>query len=227
MPPPNFRDVISRRLVLSALSFGVVLGLALGSFGLMPVPTVDVEWTIPVASARDYAPSATNEAGEELLLIYVGSSTCGWSNRPELQQMVRGLKIELRSRALMEGRSFAAIGIARDRRASDGLSHLDKFGLFDEVAAGHGWANSGLQKYIYGSGEMAGRAVTPQIILVSRRLHYPAGHVSIADEHVLLRRTGLDQISEWVDDGAPIPDHDDERASAPSPAFQLPADAGQ
>lgn len=200
------RPVRSRaaRFTLLALSIGFVLGVSLGSAGLLPVPDFSIRWSVPALSSDEFVPNAGTGPGKQLLLVYVGSSTCGWSNRAELPPMVRNLKAELQVRATAVGRRFAAVGIARDRRADDGLAHLEKFGPFDEVMAGHSWANTGIQEYIYGGPNMAGPGVTPQIILVSRQLDYSVGHVSVVDEQVLLRKTGLGEISEWVTAGAPF-----------------------
>ena len=191
---------------LLALGVGVALGFGLGSLGLLPVVDVDIRWTVPALSVSEYVPEALSTEGEETVLVYVGSSTCGWSNTPELPSLIKGLKAELQSRAHREDWRFATIGIAKDRRAVDGLAHLDKFGGFDEVMAGHGWANRGVQEFVYGQGSLAGRGATPQVIVVSRRLELVAdGHVSLADEQVVVRKVGLDQITEWIADGAAIP----------------------
>ena len=182
-----------------ALGLGAALGFALGSFGLVPVADVHVRWTVPALEVGDYVPGASSVPGGETVLIYIGSSTCGWSNTPELPSLVRRLKSELQARAHQQDRQFAAVGIAKDRRAADGLVHLEKFGAFDEVMAGHGCVNRGIQEFVCGEGDMAGYGVTPQIIVVSRRLEYVAdGHISIADERTVTRKAGLAQIREWI-----------------------------
>ena len=203
---------------LLALGVGLALGFGLGSLGLLPVADVDIRWTVPALSVDEYNPEALATEGAEALLVYVGSSTCGWSNTPELPRLVGDLKRELRSRARREGWRFAAVGIAKDRRAADGLAHLEKFGAFDEVMAGHGWANRGVQEFVYGQGSLAGPGVTPQVLVVLRRLEFVAdGHISIADEEVLTRKAGLDQITDWIADGAPIPGY-----ARPSPEELTP-----
>ena len=192
------------KLGIVALAVGSVLGFSLDSIGLLPVPDIDVQWVVPAMAASDYAPGAPLAPGDETVLVYVGSSTCGWSNVPELSSMLRSLKSRMHERAIAKGRRFAAIGIARDVVAADGIAHLAKFGAFDEVMAGNSWGNRGIQQYIYGTGDMAGPAATPQVIVVSRKLEYSTGHVSIADERVVLRKTGLDAILHWIADGAPV-----------------------
>lgn len=192
------------RLVLLALVVGGVLGFGLDSFGLLPVADVDVRWSVPALGASDYAPDASSSSGEETVLIYIGSSTCGWSNVPEFPSQIRRLKARMQAHARSDGKRFATLGIAVDRLASDGVAHLDKFGAFDEVMAGRSWANGGIQRYIYGTGDMGGPASTPQIVVLSRRLELPTGHVSIEEEHVILRKTGLEAILDWIAAGAPL-----------------------
>lgn len=168
----------------------------------MPIPDVTVRWSVPVLKAGEYIPTGSVDAGEEIVLVYIGSSTCGWSNVPELPDVVRSLKVKMQARAQTEGMGFAAVGVARDAVVANGMEHLDKFGAFDEVMAGRGWANAGVQKYIYG--EMAGLGATPQILVVSRRLGYETGHVTFNDEKVLIRKVGVDEIAGWAAEGAPL-----------------------
>lgn len=192
------------KLACVALMLGGILGFGLDSFGLLPLPQMRIQWVVPALRASDYAPDASVDPGEETLLIYIGASTCGWSNVPELPKEIRNLKARMQARARSNGRRFATIGIALDRLAADGIGHLEKFGPFNEIVAGHSWANRGVQHYIYGAGDMAGPAATPQVIVLSRRLRLQAGHVSIDNERVLVRKTGLDAISGWIAERSPI-----------------------
>ena len=209
--PTRRRRVLTAALVMLGLGGG--LGFGLSSLGLLPIPDVTVGWTVPLPSSRDYVPSGTAKPGEEIVLVYVGSSTCRWSNLPELPGLVRAMKTDFHSRARRRGKPFVALGIARDRLAADGLEHLAKFGAFDEVMAGNSWANTGIQHFLYGDAEIAGPAATPQVVLLSRRLADPSGHVSIADERVLLRKTGFEAIREWAANGLPVPELDRERSN--------------
>ena len=185
-----------------ALITGVVIGFVLGLRGLLPIP--EVNWRLPASAADQYVPAHPMNPGPELALVYVGSSTCGWSNVPELPDMIKELKRELGKRAESLGMSFAAVGVARDMVAADGIRHLEKFGDFDEVMSGRGWANIGVLKYVYGE-EQVGPGVTPQVLVVERSLDDTAGHMALGAERVVLRRAGLDEIREWVRIGAPTP----------------------
>lgn len=182
------------------ISFGAVLGLVLAFMGLVPIP--EVRWKLPAKEAGEYRPESRLSSGEELAIVFVGSSACAWSNRPELMRVVKNLKTTLAGRAAAAGIGFSAVGVARDIVAERGIAHLAKFGRFDEVMSGRGWANTGIQKYLYNT--MPGPGATPQILVLARSLDFSTGHVAIVDERVLARKVGLKEITAWVDEGAPL-----------------------
>ena len=184
------------------LGLGVAIGLLLSLVGLMPTADVDIRWSVPVIEAREYSRSASRHPGSELVFVYIGGSTCGWSNVPELPRMVKSLKRHFQSLAIDNGMQFSAVGIARDTDPYAGWEHLLGFGEFDEVMTGRNWGNIGVQKYIYG--DMPGVAATPQILLVTRTIDTQWGHVSFVNEEVIGRHTGLTAIEAWADDGAPL-----------------------
>lgn len=99
----NARDARSsrrRRLGLVALVLGVIFGFSLSSIGLLPVPKLNLGWTVPLLEAGGYVPDSSSEAGEETILVYVGSSTCGWSASPRLYR-----DSQLRRPAMLAGAS--------------------------------------------------------------------------------------------------------------------------
>ncbi len=200
---PKSRWGSGKRFVTIPLMIGLGLGFGLNVLGLMPIPDVQVRWSVPVIEAGRYVPQARQRPGDEIVLVYIGSSGCTWSNAPQLPGLVRGLKQDLLDRARTEGRIFAALGIARDIVVADGIAHLEEFGPFDEVMAGRSWANTGIQKYFYGD-LPGGFGATPQIMVVSRTLFYENGHISIKNEQVLARAVGLAEITEWTSKGAPL-----------------------
>ena len=180
---------------------GSVAGVALATLGL--IPTVDIELAVPAREAREYRPGsvAATSAEDEIVLVYLGSSSCGWSNLPEVSRAVRDAKILVAGHARDSGMRFSALGIALDADASRGWAHLRKAGSFDEIAAGRGWANSGAEKYVFGT--LAGPASTPQLLVVQRSLRTGLGGRPEAEfERVLVRKTGSNAILSWVSQGA-------------------------
>lgn len=181
-------------------------GFILGTVGLVPKPDIDlgVRWSLPALAREAYVPSARTDSGSELVFVFVGSSGCSWSNRPELPEMVRTAKLAVRDRSRAEDKGFAAIGIAKDVVPSKGIAHLAAFGDFDEVMAGRGWLNAGVLRYVYD--DLPGPAATPQIIVVARDVLVDRGQRAILDERVVARMTGLAEIREWVGDGMRLED---------------------
>ncbi len=179
----------------AALAAGGAAGVVLGSAGLMPA--VDVEVAFPAVEAREYRPGSVtaSEAGYEIALVYLGSSTCGWSNLPEVSRAVKDAKRLVAGRARDAGMRFSAVGIALDADASLGWGHLRKAGRFDEVSTGMGWANSGADKYVFGA--LAGPASTPQLLVVERLVNTgPDGRRKVESERVLARKGGRDRDHE-------------------------------
>lgn len=191
-----------RRRWLLPVGLGVAIGLSLSLVGLMPVPDVRVRWSVPVIAAGEYSRSATLQPGRELVFVYIGGSTCAWSNVPELPRMVKSIKRHLHSLAVANGMQFSAVGIARDTDPYAGWEHLLKFGEFDEMMTGRSWGNAGVQKYIYG--DMPGRGATPQVLLMTRVIDTQWGHASFVNEEVIGRHTGITEIETWVGRGAPV-----------------------
>lgn len=187
---------------LAAVMVVLATGFGLGIAGLMPVPEVQVAWSVPAVESRQYVPGSAG-AGEEILLVYMGSSSCHWSNAPGLASTVRQLKLDIQRRVRSDGLTFATLGIARDRSVVTGMKHLRKFGAFDEVTAGHGWYNDGVRRYVYE--ELPGPASTPQVIVVRRTLGTEGDQRLVANEQVLVRKVGLSEILEWAEAGAPLP----------------------
>ena len=187
------------RLCVVSLVLGGAVSFTLAYRGVLPIPTIDFIWSgNRVGESGGYRPQdgVTTGKKQEIVLVYIGSSTCGWSNVPELPGVVEEIKRGVYSWAKKEELDFVAIGIARDISVRAGLRHLEKFGLFDEVVAGRSWANGGFQEYVYG--EMSGPGVTPQVVVVLRRMDYKnTGQVVTEWRRVLVRLVGLGEIIEW------------------------------
>ncbi|MDQ7041816.1 MAG: hypothetical protein Q9M35_12840 [Rhodothermus sp.] len=129
----------------------------------------------------------------ELLLVYIGSPTCGPSNDPTLPEMLATARQQLASLAAQQHISFRAVGLAISRNVRMGLDHLEKMGPFHEIATGARWENLAFKHVQFVA---PGLRATPQIVILERRNH---------TTRLLLRRVGLRDIRQWVHAGIPLP----------------------
>lgn len=146
-------------------------------------------------------------ADDELLLVYVGSSGCGWSNVGWLPEVVDSIKRGLQERANAAGYSFGSLGIAVDWSIPDGMRHLAKIGSFDEVAIGNSWQNTSALRYLWQ--DYPGDASTPQLVLTFRRMLVPIGnggsrYFALEEETLLQRVVGAGAIRRWLEEGIPL-----------------------
>jgi hypothetical protein len=183
-----------------------VFGIAAmaSSTGAVTIPEISFRWA---PQPGEYVPSKRAPDGQELALIFIGSSTCGASRHEALPAAVQRLKLEMRERALASGRSFTTLGIARDWDVDAGIEHLRRFGRFDEVIAGRNWVNTGLLRYVWE--DLPGRAATPQVLVVDRRLvdrnGVEASGGVLQEERLVARLVGWQEIDRWAARGAPMP----------------------
>ena len=117
----------------TVFTVGSVAGMALATAGLMP--TLDIELAVPAREALEYRPGsvAANGAEDEIVLVYLGSSSCGWSNLPEVSRAVRDAKVLVAASTTMTptgedstsavNRRFSASALRR-RVRSDPISRL-------------------------------------------------------------------------------------------------------
>jgi len=98
----------------------IAAGIA-GYFGVVPVPTISV--SLPSRSTPDlYRPTFISPSEHEF--IYIGSSTCGFANDPELPDVIERAKLASQHRAAEIGASFSAVWVSIDRDPSRGHAHL-------------------------------------------------------------------------------------------------------
>lgn len=186
------------------LAIAVVLLSFVGAIaGWVPRPQLSVR--VELEDEEGYQPDYQVNAGRELAMIYIGSSTCEPSNRDWLPGAVDSLKVVLRETARAQGRGFSTIGIARDWVVADGLEYLRKFGRFDEVMAGRNWLGTGVLRYVWDA--VPGPASTPQILVVDRLVSStrdPARPVRA--ERLVLRKVGTEEIRAWFERGGRLPE---------------------
>ena len=195
--PPKLRRLARRAGLLVGLAAFFAGGLWLSqrydlSVALEPVPRASA--TAPDTDA--YPPRYSREVGPERVFVYVGSSSCTWSNDPGLPPAVERLKVELAGFARDRQWGFRTTGIALDWRTAQGVTYLDTFGLFDEISVGYNWQNSTVVKYAWDEGI---HPATPAVLIYTQELVLEGGDLDpmrIAEEGrtLLLHRTGLESI---------------------------------
>lgn len=179
---------------------GFIASVTAVAMGWLQPPSVMFSWE--PFGVSGYVPDGRLHSGSELALVFVGSPTCAWSNAESLPATIETAKVALLARANSSGQSFAAIAAVKSSSTEDGHRYIQRFGRFDEITLGRGWANIGLLKYVYQT--FRGRAASPQIIVVERTIDVGPPR-AINDEKVILRRIGTKSIEDWVRAGAPLP----------------------
>ena len=187
-------------LSIPVIVAAAVCGVVMGTLGLLPRPIV--RWSIPLAEANAFISDARLDAGEELMLVVVGSSTCRWSSTDDFVELVAEVRTAIRQVADQNGTALAIMGVSLDERPDDGVKYLGRFGGMDEMSVGRGWRNTAIGKYIFGS--FPGRAATPQLLVIARTLTQHGGQWGFANERVLARKIGLLETRNWLAGGAPL-----------------------
>jgi hypothetical protein len=192
---------LRREWVFAATLVAVALTSYAGfSNGTLPRPVMQVAWD---RTAGSYIPARTAPGGgTEVVLAYVTAPSCGWCNPAWLPPLIEAAKTSTRAVADQAEYRFATLGVSQSSSAELGIRHLRRFGQFDEVAAGRGWVNTSLQKYVYT--EFPGVAATPQIVVLRRNVQQSESELTIAAEEVIGRYVGVHEIRRWVEAGTPL-----------------------
>lgn len=189
----------------------IVLGasFALGVGGLLPVPSIEIRWpTSPTSPSNQYVPTYSTKVGKEIVLIYIGSSSCAYANDEALPSLIENLKLALQRKASEKEYMFTTIGVAIDWFTEKGVEHLTKFGTFDEVIAGRKWQSTGARRFFWEA--LPGQAATPQVLVIARDVQAPTDEqpeqpFQVANETLLVRKLGSDEIKDWLEQGTPLP----------------------
>jgi hypothetical protein len=143
-----------------------------------------------------YEPHYRQVDGPQLVLLFVGSSTCLWSNDSRLPEALETLKVQLSEHARKHGLQFRAIGVSVDWRSDDGVQYLAGLGAFDEISIGSNWTNSTLLDYVW---ERGGIVATPAVFVYRHELLMQGDSAGIQQMRrdageLMLFRTGLPEI---------------------------------
>ncbi len=144
----------------------------------------------------------------QVLLFYVGSSTCVWCNDKRLPLAVQTVVDSIRARAALAGLDVETVGIDLDPLRSARTKHLDRIGSFGQVALGGGvvnWPAADLSWVLFG-----GTLGTPQVVLALRSVAKQSAKgqplmLVLGRPQMLARKVGVYEILEWARHGAPTP----------------------
>ncbi len=196
------RPIALRAAYLGGAAMLFMAGLALSL-------SYDVELQIHTLNAHPdsslYAPDYTRRSGAQLVMVYFGSASCAWSNRPSLPDAVETIKRELAERAEEQGMTFKAVGVALDWSPEQGIEHLETMGRFDEISAGYNWGNSLALRHIWSDAFAAPN--TPQILVYRQDFVAPEDeaselHYAAVGQELLMTKFGFQAITDWAEAGA-------------------------
>lgn len=135
--------------------------------------------------------NTTVDLDNELLFVYIGSSTCGFCAAEKNYINVNKWIKETKNISDSLNLNVNYVGVSKDWDIDEGYNHLKKFNKFDEVITGRSWYGIGIYKFVWQ--DNPGSASTPQIIFLKREFtpqtneQYPK---LISKETELVRYTG-------------------------------------
>lgn len=195
---------MSKKTLILAVAILVVGGFAFGlQIRRLPLPIVDIRFASEVPHNVEH--SGRNLAsGEEVVMVFVGSATCGFCTSPRMAPLVREAAASLRERATSEDAALVLVGVAMDWVPGQGWRFLQSILNFDEVVIGRRWLNSEVVELVWDF--PTAEAATPQIIVYRQTVVPPSEFVraSISREEPAIRVAGLKRIQSWVDAGCPL-----------------------
>lgn len=162
------RGVKGLRLDSAAIGWGLLLGL-FGCGSTSPALNPELEPGAPTASLHE--PGSLAALGKpviELVAIFIGQTACPGTNAPGLAPAIRSALDSLAADAAHHSVRFRSIGIALDPLPTTGIRLLKRFGEFNEIAVGGGWASIGALWSLWQT--HPSRADIPQLVIIAREL---------------------------------------------------------
>lgn len=135
---------------------------------------------------------------DEIILIYLGSSTCIYCLSPKLNSSLKNIDYELKKIADELGLGYKKIGLSKNVHAMNGIQHLYDLQIdFDEISTGNGWRNLGINYY---TNIHQSINATPQII-ITKRVYYDSRTIMnealTFKEKIITRFVGLENINKF------------------------------
>lgn len=197
------------RALVRGIIFITIIAFVAGVADIIPLPSIDVRWPNRSSVATDqYVPVNEIKRGRELVMVYIGSSTCGYANLAEIPELIERIKLLLQKKAYENGMLFSTMGISIDWKTENGVLHLAKMGHFDEITTGRNLQGLGVHQFVWSA--LSGEASTPQVLVVTRTINAPSEESPYQSYHVskatlIIRKAGVTAISSWLDRGSPLP----------------------
>jgi hypothetical protein len=139
--------------------------------------------------------------GKELIVVYVGATSCGPCLLPETKSAVARMKVLLASFAEKNGYAFSAVGVATDWSTASGVKFLSDNAPFDQLVIGGNWTNLAVEHYIWR--DSTATPAMPQVVVLERSVTI-GDRIDISPARVLRRVFGSDELPKWVEAGAPV-----------------------
>ena len=161
------------------------------------------------ALAQEYQPAFVShngmtQGGSEIVLVYYGMTSCVPCHAPEFKTALEQAKVALAERAVEQGKSFAAVGVALDWDVTEGFTFLQEAGAFDEVAIGRNWENAAALTHLWRPDGLEDRQIAiPSIIVFEREILMDSG-ISASEPVYLYEVAGAPALAEWVEAGLPL-----------------------
>lgn len=161
------------------------------------------------AQSSDYVPSNRLPEGREIVAVYIGSTSCGPCQTPEVKSAIRAMKPLLAAQAAQRGVALSVIGVADDWDLKSGARFLEPLGAFDQVVIGGNWTNLGIEHFILR--DTLTEMSMPQVVVVERTVSL-GKRIAVSEPRVLRRIRGGEDIPAWVAAGAPIGKREEKKA---------------
>ncbi len=113
-----------------------------------------------------YEPRNQIENPQEIVMIYLTSTSCGLCTNDKLIAYVINIKNEIGDIIREKGYDLMTIGVAINWYVENGYNHLQEYGTFDEIIVGNSWMGTGTLKYLFD--DYPGSPTIPQIIFTKR-----------------------------------------------------------
>ena len=196
------------RVMWTKAALVVTLSFSLGFFLLRTVRRATPAYTRPGEGLIGaLSRSEQNTTISEIMVIYVGSSRCGWCNDPRLPPAVSTVIDSVQSRAARANAYTTLVGVDTDVAHGRETQHLSNVGAFDQMALGGGYLNIVAREVSWGV--LAGANGTPQVLVLRRplrksNLRGEPLSIQLQPATLLARKVGLYEILTWTRMGVPM-----------------------